>query len=117
MKKIKINRCYISEIFGYAEKNYGISWNACNDLFLNDSVLEYGKMNTVYLGNCIDYLSEILKGIIPNFSELKEKDLVKIIGEFSVDLVNSQEDVVQANIILINFMTDNGVDEMEVDCE
>ena len=117
MKKIKINRCYISEIFRYAEKIYGISWNACDDIFLQDCVLDYGKMNTVYWGDCLDYIEEELKIIIPEYNTLSGGDLEKVISGFSVELVNSQKDDIKANIILMNFMTVNGVDEMEVDCE
>ena len=45
-----------SDIFFFATKVYGISWNECNDVFFNNS-LEYLRHTTVYPADWSGYVS------------------------------------------------------------
>jgi len=114
MKKITINRCDAGEIFRYADKKYGISWNTCNDLFYH-SVINYQKLNHIYLYDCVGNIEDDVKDCIVNFDRgLHFDEVLGLIRKFPVEFVLSQETYVRANIILINFMLDNDVNEMEV---
>lgn len=44
MNKVTRNEADFSELFEFAEKNYGISWNGCNNLFFHSS-LTYQRYN------------------------------------------------------------------------
>ena len=44
-----------SDIFRYAEKEFGIHWNPCNDLFF-DNVFEYRNLTKIYT---IDLICDI----------------------------------------------------------
>lgn len=44
----KKNIVCFSEIFYFAEKEYGVNWNRANDLFFH-TILDYGKINEFYI--------------------------------------------------------------------
>lgn len=86
MKTVTYNECDFSEIFRFAEKNHGISWNKCNDVFFR-SLLDYEKHN--------DFELEFLE------ADLEEDKFY-------------QESYKLATTILIDFMKENKVTEMRV---
>ena len=53
MKKLKVFD--FADIFRFADKEYGIHWNTCNDVFFGNS-LEYGRHTTVYPGDWGGYI-------------------------------------------------------------
>jgi hypothetical protein len=55
MKQLKVFD--FADIFRYAEKHYGILWNAANDVFFGNS-LDYGSHTTWYPGDYGGYIDQ-----------------------------------------------------------
>lgn len=49
MKKVSRNECDFSDVFHYAEKEFGIHWNTCNDIFFREELLNYKSYDDLYL--------------------------------------------------------------------
>jgi hypothetical protein len=54
MSKQKINKVGFDDIFYYAEKKFGVTWNRANDMFFNHS-LDYHSYNEYSVGEVGDY--------------------------------------------------------------
>jgi hypothetical protein len=63
-----------AEIFNYAEKQYGINWNPCNDVFFGNS-LEYGKHTEVYPADWSAYTSFSDVMVRPRASNYTRKEV------------------------------------------
>ena len=53
MKKVIV--IDFDKIFNFAEEEYGIDWNTCNDIFFNGR-FEYSKHNSVDMGDWVEYV-------------------------------------------------------------
>lgn len=49
MKTVTRTEVDFSEIFQFAEKEYGIHWNPCNDLFFNTDIIRYNRNTEIWL--------------------------------------------------------------------
>jgi len=93
MKSVKRNEVGYSEIFHFAEKKFGVGWNAANNLFWHDGPLNYQRTDDIEL------------------------------GEIEADLENTKieypeyKDLIKAYEILIAFMKENNVTEMRVNSD
>ena len=68
-----------SEIFNFAEKNLGWSWNKCNDQFFN-SVIRYREATEIYLSDVeseIEYLKDT--------SKLEYKNIYQCLVDFMLE--------------------------------
>ena len=57
MRKIKITMIDTYELFSFAEKNFRIQWNPCNDLFFRSEVDKYKNYTEFELGEPLEYIS------------------------------------------------------------
>ncbi len=101
MKQLKVFD--FSDIFNYATKNYGISWNACNDVFFNNS-LEYQRHTTVYPKDWTGYVS---------FESVKDNA-----SDYTVDEVNDMDDLDKSYVVLSAYFESLNINDSEVlvDC-
>ncbi len=109
MKTTVINRVGFDEVFYFAEKYFNIGWNDCCELFLN-KMFTYGSITQIYMSD-----------VKHNFTYGKDVD--KLNGEHLLEyIINfrgtdisklSSED--QRNIVVLNFMFEHEIDDMEVD--
>lgn len=57
MKKIKTTMIDTYELFKFAEKQFGIGWNPCNDLFFRSEVVKYENYTEFELDEPLEYIS------------------------------------------------------------
>jgi hypothetical protein len=57
MKSVKMIE--FSDIFLFAEKEYGIHWNTANDLFFRNNVFKYGSVTDIYPCDARAWLKDI----------------------------------------------------------
>lgn len=57
MKKLKTTMIDTYDLFSFAEKNFGIEWNPCNDLFFRSDVVKYKNYTEFELGEPLEYIS------------------------------------------------------------
>ena len=103
MKTVTVNKVNFSEIFHYAEKEYGIGWNPCNDLFFKEGVLTYRNVDTIYFDE------RVLDCFYPQ--DITKEDFAKLTKEEILEFKGNK----LAWCIIGKFMLDNNVDEIEVD--
>jgi hypothetical protein len=104
-RAMKIMKVFdFSDIFHYAEKHYGISWNECNDVFFNNS-LEYQRHTTVYPNDW--------KGYVDLEMTLKNKA-----SDYTKDEVKVMTDLDRSYVILSAYFESLGIKDNEVlvDC-
>ena len=102
MKTLKIFE--FDEIFHYAENEYGIDWNTCNDVFFGNS-LEYQRHTTVYPADWAAYIDLKL--------EVKDKA-----SDYTKDEVNAMTGNDKSYVILSAYFESINVTDGEVlvDC-
>ncbi len=97
---IKVHEVDFSEIFGFAEKEYGISWNSANDLFFNKA-FAYGGLCKIAYGDFLESLDEEQYDSLVNNKETSFLDVV------SKEEVEASED--KARLITAHFLCVNGM--------
>jgi len=102
MKTLKVFD--FAAIFKFAEKNYGIGWNPCNDVFFGN-VLEYGKHTTVCPSDWIQYVD----------MSIPEKSKA---SDYTKEETNKMDDVSKSYIIVSAYFESLGItdDEVLVNC-
>ena len=102
MKTLKVFN--FADIFHFAEKQYGIEWNKCNDVFFNGS-LEYSKHCTVYPSDWSAYID----------LELESKDNA---SDYTSEEVEAMTDCDKSYVILSAYFESLNIsdDEVLVDC-
>jgi len=64
-----------ASIFYFAEEQYGIDWNTCNDIFFSGR-LEYGKHTEVDMGDWSEYVSLEDDEIKENATEYTKEEVL-----------------------------------------
>lgn len=100
MQRKVINETDFSEIFHFAEKEFGIGWNPCNDLFFGGP-LTYQSFDDRELDELIEYTDEAGSG--------------REIADYSKEEILKMRDNDKAWFILGKFMIANNVKQMRVD--
>ena len=106
MQKITINRVNYSEIFNYATEHYGINWNPCNNLFFH-TLLEFRRTSKWYIDDLAEYIEN-------SYDEDKGEIKEEFFNNITKEKVLTMEDSAKAATIMIKFMMENKIDEMEV---
>lgn len=106
MEKIVRNECCFTEIFMFAEDEFGIGWNPCNDLFFNGPI-EYRNVTNLDIDEMVEYLS----GDIVN----DNYDLPKPFSEYTKDEILEMDDKDKAYFIIAKFMISHDVTSITVD--
>lgn len=88
-----------SEIFNYADKKFGVSWNQANDLFFREECLRYQGYDELEL----EIVSEHLEPG-KEFSDYSDEDIKAM----------ENSDSPKAWLILGKFMIENKIDELLV---
>jgi hypothetical protein len=97
MKTVTKNVCDFSEVFNFADKKFGVSWNSCNDLFFRTEVLRYQRLCHICTAGFEDSRDVHVPAGYPY--------------QWSKDI---QRDV--AEKILYHFLVEKGVNQCVVDC-
>ncbi len=92
-------RTHFSEIFHYAEKEFGIGWNPCNDLFF-DNALDYKSYNEFHVGDILLYL------------ELDDDNGNR---NLSKEEIMELDDYEKSHAIIHHFMVANDIDEIFIE--
>ena len=102
MKTLKIFE--FSDIFHFADKNYGISWNECNTVFFGNS-LDYQKHTTVYPSDWGGYVSF--------YKEARDKA-----SDYTKEEVDAMNDLDKSHVILGAYFESLDIVDSEVlvDC-
>jgi hypothetical protein len=101
-----IKQIDFSDIFIFAEKEYGISWNSCNDLFFNDP-LTYKSVTDFYFEEWQGYTS-FWKD--ESSFEIKAQD-------FSKEEVLEMDETSKAYTIMAAYCEQLGItDTVQIDC-
>ena len=82
------------EIFNYAEREFGIGWNPCNDLFFNDNALTYKSYNEYNVDE-----------ILENFAEGEQEIFTK-------EEIHNMSDTKKTYAIIHHFMVANDIDDI-----
>lgn len=104
MKKITVTRCAFPEVFAYAEKHFGITWNPCNDLFFKTRVLAYDSLEDIFL--------EDMYGSIGAPEGVDEAEWFKTLTKDTIDQMSDKH---KARVIMAHFMLANNLQHVEVD--
>ena len=110
MKKIQINRVGFDEVFYFADKHFNIGWNNCCDLFHGSQVFDYDSITQIYLSDVkhnFTYGKEIDK--------LNGEELLQHMINFRGTDISELSSEDKRNIILLNFMFEHEIEDMEVD--
>jgi len=94
-----------SDIFKFAEKQYGIEWNHANDIFFNGR-LEYTKHTSVDMGDWVEYINEK--------TEIKDKA-----GDYTKEEVLAMDDNDKSYLITAAYLETQDLkdgDEILIDC-
>jgi hypothetical protein len=90
-----------ADIFRFAENEYGIGWNPCNDVFFGNS-LEYGKHSTVYPLDWAGYVS------------FDDADLKDKASDYTREEVEKMDDIDKSYVILSAYFESLNIDDDEV---
>lgn len=110
MQKIQINRVGFAEVFYYADKHFNIDWNTCCQLFHDTEVFKYNNVTEIYMSDVkhnFTYRKEIDK--------LTGEELLQYIINFRGTDISTLSEKDKQYIILLNFMLENEIEDMEVD--
>lgn len=102
MKRVRVVE--FSEIFNFADKNYDIGWNACNDLFFNDHI-QYKSVTDIYPEELLFYVSF--------YKSVKRKA-----ADYTKEEVSKMSNSDKSNIILSAFFDSKNIKtgKVMVDC-
>jgi hypothetical protein len=93
-----------SNIFDFAEEQYGIDWNTCNDIFFNGR-FEYTKHNSVGMGDWVEYVS---------FEEVKDN-----VQDYTKEEILAMDDYDKSYVITAIYLESLGIHKGEdilIDC-
>ena len=98
------------EVFRFAEKKYGISWNDCCELFHRNEVLTYKGID--------EFDPEWLSELIDPECEMDDEcnyDSMKVFKSITDEDVESEKDAYRkAYLIIIRFMQENNVSKLSI---
>ena len=107
-----------AEIFKYAETKHGVHWNPSNDLFFRTQIIQYRRVTSYYLGECLpdELLNELSEPDYEVTDEIKAKIMSfttsneEVCSLIKVD--NNHRKLVDiASMILAQFAIENKLDE------
>ena len=96
-----------SDVFAFAQKAHGISWNTANDVFF-DNAFEYRQMSEAILGlNVLEYISEaeIVESGVENYKErlAAAERAGKITGLFTKEEVSNMTPAAKSYVITAEY--------------
>jgi len=119
MERVTINRCSFSELFHFAEKEYGISWNECNNLFFSQEHLTYQRINNVNISELLDGID--LAEYDPDYENWDIDGDFENWNRVAWAVINKGRDFVlnheiKLYLIIAHFLLVNNVNDTEIDC-
>ena len=107
-----VQQCGFDEIFNYAGTKYGIGWNDANDVFFNNA-FRYGKKDSFYVNDWAGYIGDLP---VNRYLDAIDRDEYFKASDFTVEEVQSFDDLAKAYIITAAFFEEQGVTgEVQID--